>query len=322
MAGSGLPAHHMEGGRDPIAASSAAAPLVLAMPVFNGERFLAETLASLQEQGADVRWWLQDGASKDGTLEIARRFARPGDRIVSEPDAGQADALNRAFRAMGGEIVGFINGDDLLAPGAARAVLDYFAAHPEVDLVCGEVEWIDEHSAITGRHAGRITSLAEVLDIYGVWWSNRQWVQPEVFYRRSLWEKVGGFNTALHLAFDYEFWVRCFRVGARVAHLPVPLTRFRRHAGQKSAAATQAADEIRGVVRRQLDEGAKIPAMRRWALEAALSYDLYQGGKNGRSSRSFPAEVLRHPQWLLTSPARSRLRAACTRLWKQDKHRP
>ena len=83
-----------------------------------------------------------------------------------------------------------------------------------------------------------------------------------------------------------------------------------------------AADEIRAVVRQHLDQGAEIPALRRWALEAELSYDLYQGGKNGRARRSFPAEVLRHPQWLLTSPARARLRAACVRLLKSDKHRP
>jgi len=65
-----------------------------------------------------------------------------------------------------------------------------------------------------------------------------------------------------------------------------------------------------------------MPALRRWALEAGLSYDLYQGGGNGAARRSFPAEVLRHPQWLLAPPARARLRAACARLLKQGKHRP
>jgi len=300
--------------------SASAAPLALAVPVFNGERFLAETLASLNEQGDQVRWWLQDGASKDGTLEIARKFARPDDRIVSEPDAGQADALNRAFKQMGGEIIGFLNADDVLLPDTARTVLEYFAAHPEVDLVCGEIEWMDEHSKVTGKHAGRIDSLADVLDIYSVWWANRQWVQPEVFFRRSLWEKAGGFDNGYRLVFDYEFWVRCFRAGARVAHLPRPFTRFRIHAAQKYAASAQAADEIRAVVRRHLDDGAQIPALRRWALEAELSYDLYQGGKNGAPRGSFTAEVLRHPQWLLSSPVRARFRAACARLLKQDKH--
>jgi glycosyltransferase involved in cell wall biosynthesis len=294
---------------------------VLAVPVFNGQQFLAETLASLNEQGDAVRWWLQDGASKDGTVEIARRFARPGDQVVSEPDHGQTDALNRAFQKMGGEIVGFLNSDDLLVPGTARAVLDYFAEHPEIDLVCGQVEWIDETSQVTGQHTGRITSLAEVLDIYRVWWANRQWVQPEVFFRRALWEKAGGFDTTWNLAFDYEFWVRCFRAGARVAHLPVPFARFRRHAGQKSSAASQAADEIRAIVRRHLDQGAGLPTMHRWVLEAELSYDRYQGSGNGTRHLPFSAEVLRHPHWLLAPVVRARLRAACARLLNRDKTR-
>ena len=97
-------------------------PLVLAVPVFNAETYLPATLASLNEQGGYVRWWLQDGGSSDRTVEIAKSFARPGDTVVSEPDKGQTDALNRAFERMGGSIVGFINGDDVLTPGSAERV--------------------------------------------------------------------------------------------------------------------------------------------------------------------------------------------------------
>ena len=290
-----------------------ASPLVLAIPVFNGERFLADTLASLSAQGDAVRWWLQDAASQDRTVEIARTFARPGDTIVSEPDRGQADALNRAIAAMGGDIIGFINADDLLTPDAARRVLDFFEQNPGVDLVHGSVEWIDESGLVTGTHTGRIESPDDALDIYGVWWSGRQWVQPEVFYRRSLWEKVGGFDTGYHLAFDYDFWVRCFLAGARAAHLPAPLARFRLHAAQKSAAAGQAADEIRTIVQRHLP-GARIAPSRRWAIEAQLSYDLYQSGKSPAARGEFLAELLRHPQWLLSPQARARAQAACARL--------
>lgn len=296
-----------------------ASPLVLAVPVFNGERFLAETLTSLHAQGANVRWWLQDGASKDRTVELARSFARPGDTIFSEPDTGQAEALNRAFHKMGGDIVGFLNADDTLLPGTAETVLRFFDEHPDIDLVCGEIDWMDAESNITGHHAGRINSLAEVLDIYGVWWAGRQWVQPEVFFRRSLWEKAGGFTSTWQIAFDYEFWVRCFRAGARVAHLPITFTRFRFHPAQKSTASARAADEIRAIVRHHLDDGAPLSGTRRWALEAQLSYDLYQGRTEDRSS--FPAALLRNPQWLLAPPARARARAACARLFPGDTKR-
>ncbi len=292
-------------------------PLVLAVPVFNCARYVAATLESLSAQGADLRWWLQDGASTDDTVAIAKRHARSDDTIVSEPDDGQPEALNRAFRSMGGEIVGFLNGDDLLAPGAARRVLDFFAANPEVDLVYGSVQWINAEGRPEGTHTGRISALAEVLDIYGVWWKERQWVQPEVFFRRSLWEKTGGFDTSYDLAFDYDFWVRCFEAGARVAHLPAVLCSFRRHAEQKSSAAERAADEIRSIVRQHLPV-AEIAAPSRWSIEAQLCYDLYQGGRSPRSGGHFFTEFLRHPHWLLSPWARERAAAAVGRRMKDE----
>jgi glycosyltransferase involved in cell wall biosynthesis len=293
------------------------APLTLAVPVFNCARHLATTLESLNAQGDAVRWWLQDGASTDDTVTIAKKYARPSDTVLSEPDSGQPEALNRAFAKMGGEIVGFLNGDDLLAPGAARRVLDFFAANPEIDLVYGSVQWIDAEGQPEGTHTGNISSLAEVLDIYGVWWNERQWVQPEVFFRRSLWEKTGGFDTGYDLVFDYEFWVRCFLAGARVAHLPEILCSFRRHAGQKSSASERAADEIRAVVRQHLP-AAKLTAPSRWSIEAQLCYDLYQGGRSPRSGGHFFTEFLRHPHWLLSPWARERAAAAVNRRMKAE----
>jgi glycosyltransferase involved in cell wall biosynthesis len=303
----------MEGRTHSEAMSAKPAPLVLALPVFNGERYLARTLESLNAQGENVRWWLQDGGSTDRTVEIARSYARPGDTVVSEPDGGQADAINRAMRRMGGEIIGFINADDLLAPEAARRVVAFFAQNAQVDLVYGSVQWIDENGTATGTHTGHIESLDDALDIYGVWWNQRQWVQPEVFYRRSLWERAGGFDTTRHLAFDYDFWVCCFLAGARVAHLPAILASFRLHPGQKSAAAERAADEIRAIVKKHLP-GAPASAVRRWAIEAQLDYDLYQSGKAGCPRGDFLSEFVRNPKWMLSPQARSRAQAACARL--------
>jgi glycosyltransferase involved in cell wall biosynthesis len=288
-------------------------PLVLAIPTFNSAQFLARTLQSVNANGPAVRWWLQDGASTDGTLAIARSFARADDTIVSEPDLGQTDALNRAMKNMGGEIVGFINGDDCLVPGTAARVVEYFAAHPQIDLLYGGVEWIDEEDQVAGKHFGRISSLGEVLDIYNVWWKERQWVQPEVFYRRSLWERVGGFNTGYRLAFDYDFWVRCFLANAVVARQSETFAQFRRHSAQKSTAARDAADEIRAIVEKNLALNPPIAAGTRWRLRAQLSYDRYQLGDqltSGARRPSFFSALLRHPHWLLASHVRTRLQNA------------
>ncbi len=292
-------------------------PLVLAVPVRNAAEFLPATLESLNAQGPHVRWYLQDGGSQDATVDIARSLARPGDTVVSEPDEGQADALNRAFPRMGGQVVGFLNGDDLLAPGAAEGVVRFFDEHPEIDLLYGRVEWIDRHGQLTGEHAGRISSLSEMLDIYNVWWGRRQWVQPEVFLRRSLWAKVGGFRNRWRLAFDYDFWVRCLLADARPAHDPSVVARFRIHAAQKSSAAELAADEIRSIVTEHLDAGVPIARSERRRLRAQISYDLYQLGRTtqpGRPRTPFLAALLRHPHWLLSRQVRSRIQSSLAKL--------
>lgn len=291
-------------------------PLVLAIPVYNASEFLPATLQSLREQGSNVRWWLQDANSSDDTVAIAERLARPGDTIISERDAGQADAINRAFSRMGGEIIGFLNGDDTLTPGTAERVLEFFRLNPHVDLIYGCVEWIDRDDRVTGFHAGNIQSLTDVLDIYNVWWSKRQWVQPEVFYRRSLFEKVGPFDTKLRLAFDYDFWVRCFRAGAVVAHTPAITVQFRIHSAQKSVAAEQAADEIRSIVQRNLPS-AEIPWAQRVRISAALSYDYYQSGKDlptGTDRPPFLKAILTHPHWLLSPLVRERAQSSLAKM--------
>ncbi len=287
-------------------------PLVLAVPVLNAGRFLGETLASLSAEGAALRWWLQDGGSTDDTLALANAAKRPGDTVHSAPDSGQADAINKSFREMGGEIIGFINGDDRIVRGTAQRVLDYFSAHPEIDLVFGKVNWIDEGSNFTGHHTGSIRDIGEVLDIYRVWWGRRQWVQPEVFFRRSLFEKVGEFDTGYHLAFDYDFWVRCFISGARVAHIPEFFADFRIHAGQKSSQAKLAAREIRSIVCRHLTADKLLSPWNRWSLLAQIEYDRYQLGETADSHGhrpSFARAFLRNPGWLLSASARSRMQS-------------
>jgi glycosyltransferase involved in cell wall biosynthesis len=280
-------------------------PLVLAIPTFNCARYLPHTLESLAAQGDTVRWWLQDGRSKDGTPDIAHNFARPGDTVVSERDSGQPDALNRAFARMGGEIVGFINGDDCLTPGAAAAVLEAFAQNPEVDLIYGEVEWIDADGALTGRHKGDISTLEELLDVYTVWFGSRQWVQPEVFFRRSLWEKAGPFNTGYDLAFDYAFWVQCMMAGARVLRVPRPLAQFRLHAEQKSANAAKAAAEMREIVRKALALYPPIARRARARIIAQINYDMYHLAPPPKPS--FAKALFRNPSWLRSPAVRQRL---------------
>lgn len=281
--------------------------LTLAIPNRNGARFLSQTLESLELNRPHVRWWFQDSCSTDNSVEIATRFRGPLDNIRVERDKSQPNGLNRAFREMGGDIVGFLNSDDCLAEGAAEAVLKTFDAHPEVDIVYGEVEWIDENGISQGFHQGRISSFPEIVDVYHVWWKQRQWVQPEVFWRRSLWERVGPLSEEFDLAFDYEYWVRCFRANARVMRIPRVLAKFRRHAAQKSSASQKAAAEIKKIVGRALNSDDPLPLAHRWSLRNRLSYDLYRNDASSPNGAFWQA-LLTHPAWLALPEVRSRLK--------------
>jgi glycosyltransferase involved in cell wall biosynthesis len=283
---------------------------------FNAAATVAETLRSvLDQRGVDLEYIVIDGASTDRTTGIIERFAPQLAHFVSEPDRGQVDALNKGFARATGDVLGFLNADDVLLPGVLATVCERFAAAPVCEIVYGGLEWIDFGGQPLGSHHGEIESLDDILDIYRVWWREKQWVQPEVFFRRSLKERVGLFDERYHLAFDYDFWVRCFLAGARVSRLDHPLVRFRRHANQKSVDTHRGDHEIRAILAEHLAANPPIGAWQRRVLSARLSYDRYQSAPAGRSS--FASAFLRNPSWLLSPEVRRRLLHTSTR----GKHR-
>ena len=285
-------------------------------PCYNSVATIGATIRSvLDQEGVDLEYIVADGGSSDGTAEIIRRYESRLAWWVSERDRGQVDALNKGFTRTTGDVLGFLNGDDVLAPGALKTVCAAFSANPNAEIVYGGVEWIDFEGRPLGTHLGNMNSLEDALDIFRVWWANRQWVQPEVFYRRSLKDRVGVFDERYHLAFDYDFWVRCFRAGAHAARLPETLVRFRRHDAQKSVDATRANDEIRAILAEHLADRPEISSWTRRRLRAELGYDLYRSGKTaGNGTRaSFGTALLRHPSWLLCAPVRTRLAAYLAR---------
>ncbi len=288
--------------------------LALAIPNYNGAHYLKETLLSLASQRPHVRWHLQDAGSTDGSAELASLLAGPHDTVLVEKDNGQPDGLNKAFEKMGGEIIGWINSDDLLADGAAEAVLACFADHPDIDIVYGNVEWIGADGESLGLHSGKVDSLRDILDIYGVWWNGLQWVQPEVFFRRALYEKVQGINPRYDLAFDFDLWVRMFEAGARTKKIPKTLARFRLHDAQKSRRSREAADEIRAIIRSALARKPPVPGSFVRKLRRCLEYDCYQVGDHAAGKRlSLGRALASHPHWLLVPEVRRRILSAIRR---------
>ena len=280
-------------------------------PCHNAVATIEETIRSVLDQdGIDLEYIVCDGGSTDGTAEIIRRFESRLAWWVSECDRGQVDAINKGFTHATGDVLGFLNGDDVLAPRTLKKVCAAFAENPNVELVQGGIEWIDFAGHPIGTHLGDIRNLEDALDIFRVWWGNRQWVQPEVFYRRALKDRVGTFDERYNLAFDYDFWVRCFRAGARVVRVPETFVRFRRHDAQKSIATSKANDEIRAILAENLASSPEISARALRRLRIELAYDLYQSAS---VRPSFIAALMRHPSWLFCAPVRQRIVGSFTR---------
>jgi glycosyltransferase involved in cell wall biosynthesis len=199
------------------------------MPSFNQADFVEDAIRSLLEQNyAPLEFVVRDGASSDGTQAVLDRYRDRLTLTVSEPDDGQADALNKGFAETTGEIMGWLNSDDLLLPQAIETIGTYFARHPEVDVVYGHRVVVDDH----GRQIGRWLLPADS-HTYLDW---ADYIPQETLYwRRTLWESVGArLDPSFGFALDWELLLRFADAGARFARIPVPLGAFRVHDASKT----------------------------------------------------------------------------------------
>lgn len=224
--------------------------VLIVVPSWNSGRYVRAALLSVLDQSAEaeVELVVVDACSDDGTdEEIAAALARPHRArvtVVREPDEGQSDAVNKGIALGGGDIVGWLNADDLLLPGGLARVERFFAAAPpDVVAVYGDIHFVGDDGERLGTLRGLPFRHGDVL------WGPGYIPQPATFVRRSAWERAGGLRTELHYAMDVDLWLRLSALG-RVEHLPEVLACFRRHPLQKtSAAAAAARAEAVGVAR-------------------------------------------------------------------------
>lgn len=175
-------------------------------PTLNQAGTIEETIQSVAAQDyPSFEHIVVDGGSTDGTLDILERH--PHLRWISESDRGQSDAINKGIDMSNGEVVAYLNSDDVLRPGALEAVAEAFAAHPQNGVVVGDCDIIDAGSRVEGVFKARLDRREDLLR-YWEWGTGFCLPQPAVFVRRELFERVGGFREPLHLAMDYEMWLR------------------------------------------------------------------------------------------------------------------
>jgi glycosyltransferase involved in cell wall biosynthesis len=222
-------------------------------PNYNYERYLEWTIRSVLLQSyPNLEYIVHDDGSTDGSVELIKRYEKYLAYWASDPNSGQPSVINRGLRRSTGSILAYINSDDYYAPSAFAIAAQAFHDHPEVDFINGRCRYVDQDGNTVGEQFGDITRLSEVLDLWNVWWKKRQFVQPETFWRRRIWEKVGDFRTDLYIVFDWEYWCRMLLAGAVVRRVDAEFACFRFQPSQKTEDAKRVADEELAVVEKWL----------------------------------------------------------------------
>jgi glycosyltransferase involved in cell wall biosynthesis len=190
--------------------------------------YLEGAIRSVLEQDYPrLEYIVIDGGSTDRSAAIIRRHQHALAYWVSEPDGGQTHGLLKGFQRATGEIHGWLCSDDLLLPGALQAVVDYFLSHPEVMAAYGDSLWID-------WEGNYLRAKKEIGFNRFVFLHDHNYIpQPSMFWRRSLYEAVGGLDPAFDLAMDADLWDR-FSGLTRIGHIPRYLSCMRYYPQQKT----------------------------------------------------------------------------------------
>ena len=204
-------------------------PLVsIATPSFNQAEYIEETIISVLEQDYhNIEHIIVDGGSTDGTLEILEQY---GGKIrwISEPDNGQAEALNKGFRMANGQIIGWLNADDLYKPYAVKVAVSELLKHPDVALVHGAGQYIDASGNVIMTRKGGDFGLEKLIGIDTI-------MSISAFFRREVIGKVGYLDETLNYVMDWEYWVRIAMAGLKMRYIQGPvLALSREHEDSKT----------------------------------------------------------------------------------------
>ena len=219
-------------------------------PVRNSAKFIEATIQSvLAQEYPNLDYFIVDGGSNDGTVEIIRKYENKISGWISEPDRGMYDAINKAFRRTTGEIMGWISATDILYPGGLRVVGSVFNDLPEIEWITGRPALINEQGMTVGvfetPHWSRFRFLLG---------ANRFIMQEATFWRRSLWVKAGGYvDASSRLASDFELWVRFFR-HAKLYPVEALIGAYRDHADALGRIELETCNRVRDeVIEAELD---------------------------------------------------------------------
>ena len=204
--------------------------ITIVTPSFNQGRYVEQAILSVLAQRSQIHeYFVMDGGSDDESVDIIRRYSGQLDYWVSEKDAGQADAIRRGFARATGDVLLWINADDLLLGGAIAHVRRAWAACPDLEVLTGDLVLVDRDSRITRAVRYRKPSLSSTN------WGVCQVFQQSWYFRRDIYEAVGGLDPTLHCLIDQDLWIRFLLRGAFWSHLRHYLGAFRIHEASKTS---------------------------------------------------------------------------------------
>ena len=258
-------------------------------PSFNQGRFIERTIQSVLSQDVPgLEYFVFDGGSNDETVDILRRYES---RLnwVSEKDRGQADAVNKGLLASRGEVIGWLNSDDIFYPGAIRAACEFLEAYPENDFIYGDAYHIRKNDEIIESYPTEPWDLDRLFETCFL-------CQPAVFFRRRALQRYGTLDVRLRYCLDYEYWIRAAMKGAKFAWLRQVLAGSRLYPGTKTLGSrVEVHREINDMMREKLG---RVPD--RWLFNYAHAVVDAKGVP--RDDR------VRFPLWVSTASIRAAFR--------------
>jgi glycosyltransferase involved in cell wall biosynthesis len=198
-------------------------------PSYNQAQFVPWTVRSvLLQRYPNLEYIVMDGGSKDHTVEALRPYVSRLSHFVSQRDKGQSDAIKRGFDRCTGDIMAYLNSDDMLAPGALHFVADFFAKNPDVDAVYSHRLTVDGHNRAKWYW---------ILPRHSDWYQSRWDLIPQetCFWRRRMFDKCGNVDDTLRFAIDYDLFTRFMKAGAKFVRVDRFLGVFREHEEAKTS---------------------------------------------------------------------------------------
>jgi len=191
-------------------------------PSLNQGQYIEKTIKSVLLQDVNgLEYLVIDGGSTDETISVLKRYE---DQLfwVSEKDDGHSDAINKGILRSSAPIIGWLNSDDIYYPGALNSILDYFDAHPDVEVIYGDANHINEDDEIIEKYPTEEWNWERLLETCYI-------SQPATFLRRDVIDQHGLLDVGLRYSMDYEYWLRLGKAGVKFAHISQVLAATRLH---------------------------------------------------------------------------------------------